>query len=186
VSKARPRRRRRDPPGPPRAQRPNRTSDHLAAERAIVAPPHRAAARGCLMVDGSLTRLRLSRLRAPRCHLWLADDERAALRPLWPPGLRQSLPAHAGPSGAADVGLATAGGAHGRGLGGSARLGLSWLAPGTALRAARRPDGRPSRAAGSRWRAAAGPARRPMRELQRSQGVESAAALAFTHRPPRG
>jgi hypothetical protein len=37
-------------------------------------------------VDGSLTRLRLSGLRgAPRV-LWLADDERATLRSLRPPG----------------------------------------------------------------------------------------------------
>ena len=115
LRRALPRRRRRDPPRPARAPGPRRPSHGLAAERTLLAPPPRAAARGCLMVDGSLTRLRLSGLRAPHRRLRLAHDERAPLRPLRSPGLRQPLPAHARPSGAADVGLATAGEADGRG-----------------------------------------------------------------------
>ena len=138
---------------------------------------------------GTLTGLRLSRLRAPRWHLRLADHERAALRPLRTPGLRQPLPAHARPSGAAHVGLATAGEADRRGPRRGPRLDLSWLAPRTACGATRRARCRPSGAARPRRRAAAGSARRPLRELQRAQGVEPAAAvrraqeLHQSHRP---
>ena len=103
IGRALSRRRRRDPPRPARAAGPGRPSHRLAPGRALLAPPPRAAARGRLMVDGSLTRLRLSGLRAPRRRLRLAHDERAALRPLRPSGLRQPLPAHARPSGAADA-----------------------------------------------------------------------------------
>jgi hypothetical protein len=77
------------------------------ASHAWSRPPPCASARGRLnFCNGPFPRLRLSRLRAPRCHLWLADDERALLRPLRPAGLRQPLPADARPPGAADVGLA--------------------------------------------------------------------------------
>ena len=75
-----------NPPGTAGAPRPGRTRHDLAADGALVAPPRRAAARGHLKVDGALTGLRLSRLREPRWHLWLADDERAPLRPLGRPG----------------------------------------------------------------------------------------------------
>jgi hypothetical protein len=43
------------------------------------------------MVDVSFMRLQLSGLRQPRRRLWLADDERAALRALRAPRLRQPL-----------------------------------------------------------------------------------------------
>jgi hypothetical protein len=79
-------------------------------------------------MDDSLAGLRLSGLRGPRRVLRLADEQRATLRPLRPAGLRQPLPADTRPSGAADVSLATAGEADGRGARGSLRLGLSWLA----------------------------------------------------------
>ncbi len=58
------------------------------------------------MVDGTLSGLRLSGLRAPRWRLRLAHDERVTLRPLRPPGLRQPLPAHTRPPGQADERLA--------------------------------------------------------------------------------
>ena len=111
-------------------------------------------------------------------HLRLADDERAPLRPLRPPGLRQPLPAHARPPGPADLGLATAGEADGRGLGRAPRLDLPGLASPAAPGATRRARGRPSRAARPRWRAAAGSAGRPLLELQRAEGPEPAAALS--------
>ena len=56
-----------------------------------------------------------------------------------------------------------------------------WTCPGwhraAAPGEARRARGRPSRAARPRWRAAAARARRPLLELQRPQGSESAAAV---------
>jgi hypothetical protein len=56
-----------------------------------------------------------------------------------------------------------------------------WTCPGLAPPATRcqtaRARGRPSGAARPRWRALAGAARGPLRELQRAEGVESAAAV---------
>ena len=80
------------------------------------------------MVDGSRTCLCLSGLRGPRWRLWLAHEERAALRSLWPPGLRQPLPAYARPPDPKDVSLATAGEADGRGPRGAPWLALPGLA----------------------------------------------------------
>ena len=129
------------------------------------------------MADGSFTGLRLSGLRGPRWHLRLAHDERAPLRPLRSAGLRQPLPAHARPSGAADVSLATAGEADGRGPRRGPRLDLSGLASRATPGATGRTGGGPSRAARPRRRAATGAARRALRELQRAQGPEPAAKV---------
>ena len=73
--------------------------------------------------------------------------------------------------------LAPAGEADGRGPRRGPRLALPGLASRAAPGATRRARGRPSGAARPRWRAAAGAARRPLRELQRAQGVEPAAAV---------
>jgi hypothetical protein len=128
-------------------------------------------------VDGALTGLRVSGLRDPRRVMWLAHDERASVRPLRPAGLREPLPAHTRPSGPADHSLATAGEANGRGLGRGPRLELSGLAPPGAPGATRRASGRPSGAARPGRRTDARSAWRPLRELQRAEGAESAAAL---------
>ena len=77
-----------------------------------------------------------------------------------------------------DVGLATTGEADGRGTRRGPRLALPRLASRAARGATRRARGRPSGAARPRWRAAAGAARRALRELQRAQGAESAAAVS--------
>ena len=81
------------------------TSPSLPEGQAVRLPDGTAAdgRQGLTVVDGSLTGLRLSGLRGTRRRLRLAHDERAPLRPLRPPGLRQPLPAHARPSGPADV-----------------------------------------------------------------------------------
>jgi hypothetical protein len=142
-----------------------------------MAPPLRAAARGCVMVDGSLTGLCLSGLRGPHQRLRLAHDERAALRPLRSPGLRQPLPADTRPPDPADERLAMAGEADGRGARRGPRLDLSWLASRGARRATRRARGRPSGAARPRRRAATGAAWCSLRELQRAQGLGPAAAV---------
>jgi hypothetical protein len=142
-----------------------------------VAPSPRAAARGCLMVDGSLPGLCLSGLRGPRWHLRLAHDERAALRPLRPPGLRQPLPAHPRPPRPALQRLATAGEADRREPRRDPRLGLPRLASRAAPGATRRTRCRPSGAARPRWRAATRPPWCALRELQRAQGPEPAAAV---------
>jgi hypothetical protein len=131
-----------------------------------------------VMVDGPLPRLCLPWLRGPHRHLRLAHDERAALRPVWPTGLREPLPPHTRPPDPEDVRLATAGEADGRGPRRGPRLALPRLASPAASGNTRRARGRPSGAARPRWRAAAGAARRPLRELQRAEGSESAAALS--------
>ena len=64
---------------------------------------------GLTDVDGSLPRLRMSGLREPHRFLRLADHERAPLRPLWPPGLREPLPRDARPCRPADLRLAPPG-----------------------------------------------------------------------------
>ena len=152
-----------------------------AATLVALAPPPRAIARGRLMVDGSLPRLCLPGLRAPRRRLRLAHDERASLRPLWPTRLRQPLPAHARPSDPADERLATPREADGRGARRPVRLALPRLAPRAALGPTRRAHGRPSGGARPRWRAAARSARRAVLDLQRAQGLEPAAAVRQRH-----
>ena len=129
------------------------------------------------MVDATLPRLCLSGLQAPHRRLRLAHDERAPLRPLRPPELRQPLPAHTRPPGPTQQRMAAPGEADGRGPRGGPRLALPGLASRTASGAARRARGRPSGAARPRGRAAASTARCPLRELQRAQGPEPAAAL---------
>jgi hypothetical protein len=171
------RRRQRDLAGTARGTGPRRTRDDLAAKRTLLSPSARAAARDPLMVDGSLAGLRLSGLRDPHGRLRLADDQRASLRPLRPSGLRQPLPAHARPPDPADLGLATAGEADGGSPRRAPRLDLSGLAPRAASGPARRARGRPPRAAHLRRGAATGSAERPMFQLQRAEGVESAATL---------
>ena len=127
-------------------------------------------------MDGSLTRLRLSGLRAPRRRLWLADDERAPLRPLRPFRHRQPLPAHARPPDPTDVRVAAAGEADDRGPCRGPRLALSGLASRAASCPTWRARSRPSGAARPRGRPTASPAWRPLLELQRAEGLEPAAA----------
>lgn len=133
------------------------------------------------MVDGSLTRLRLPGLRCPHWRLRLADDERATLRSLRPSRLREPLPPHARPPDPKDVRLATTGEADGRGACRPSRLDVSWLASRPAPGATRRARSRPSGPTRPRGRTAARPARRPLRELQRAEGLEPAAALIRAH-----
>ena len=128
-------------------------------------------------MDGTLPRLRLSGLRASHRRLRLAHDERAPLRPLRSPGLRQPLPPHTRPSDPADVSLATTGEAYGRDSRRTSRLGLSWLASRATSGPTRRTRSRPSGAARARWRAFAGAPWRALRELQRAQGALPAAAV---------
>jgi hypothetical protein len=104
-----------DPPRAARAQGPCGQGQRLAPERALLAPPSRAAARSGPIVSCSFPRLCPSGLRGPRWRLRLADDERAPLQPLRSSWFRQPLPPHARPSGATEVGLATAGEADRRG-----------------------------------------------------------------------
>ena len=169
-----------------------RTPSHAprpGCERTLVAPPSRAAARACLMTDGTITGLCLPGLRAPHRFLRLADDERAPLRSLRPAGVRQPLPQDARPSGATDLGVATTGEADGRGPRRTPRLDLPRLASRATSGPTRQARGRPSGAARPRWRAAAGTARRPLLKLLCAQGpepaeeVRAACALAELHQP---
>ena len=107
---------------------------------------------------------------------WPTTNERRCDR-CGRPGFANRFRADSRPPDPADVGLATAGEADGRGPCRPPWLALSGLAPRAARRATRRARGRPSGAARPRWRATAGKARRPLRELQRAQGIESAAAV---------
>ena len=86
-----------------------------------------------------------------------------------------------------DIGLATTGEADGRGACRGPGLALSGLAPRAASGPTRRARGRPSGAAGPRWRAAAGTAGGALLGLQRAEGVEPAAAVRSWHhgRPRR-
>jgi hypothetical protein len=136
--------------------------------------------------SAALARLCLSRLRDPRRVLRLADDERATLRPLRSSGLRQPLPKDARPSRAADLGLAPAGEADGRGPCGAPWLELPGLASRGASCTTRRARGRPSGATRPRWRASAASPRRAVPELQRTQGVEPAAEVSARGTPRAG
>ena len=174
------RRRQRDRPRSSGAAGPGRTSHRLAAARALLAPPRRAAARG-----------RLSRG-------WLAHGSApvGAARPTPAPVAgprRTSAAATAAAARASRTASAARPTIRSGGRSAWRRLAKrtveAWVArprldlPGLASRGApgatRRARGRPSRAARPRWRAAAGSAGRPLLELQRAEGAEPAAALSL-------
>ena len=160
-------------------QDPVATSDRLATSGALLAPPPRAAAgrrlsggwhrsrvcacRGCEHHAGACGWPTTNERRCDRCgrpgfanRFRRTPDHPIRRTSAWRRLAKRTVEAHVA--------------VHG--------WQLSRLASRAAPGATRRARGRPSGAARPRWRAAAGAARRPLRELQRAEGVEPAAAVS--------
>ena len=182
LRRALPRRRQRAPAGSPRAAGPG--GDEPPPGFARSAPGATTSRRCSRSAERWMARSRVCACRGCEAHTgacgWPTTNERRCDR-CGRPGFANRFRRTPDHPVRRTVSLATAGEADGRGLGRAPRLDLPGLASRAACGPTRRARSRPSRAARPRWRAAAGSARRALRELQRAEGAESAATVSLRY-----